>query len=116
MDWGAIVTSAAVGALASAVVTGISQWRERIGRKRELMLNMAWEITRQRHEMLVANANRNNQPLYLPDAVFMVEKYFQWLEHLSEHGELPREASERRDADAQRISMEKALMRDDRAE
>lgn len=97
MDVWTVVTSAAVGALASALVNVVGQWRERAARRRELLFRTALELAHKRQDLLVEEARRTNERLLMPDAVFNVAEYFRHLEHLFDKGELPRELREKQE-------------------
>jgi acyl-CoA reductase-like NAD-dependent aldehyde dehydrogenase len=101
MDVLAVVTSAAVGALASSAINMAGQWRERTARRRELLFRAAVDIAEKRQELLIKEAIRTNQHLLLPDNIFNVAEYFAHLEHLFKTGTLPTELHEKHEASKQ---------------
>jgi hypothetical protein len=101
-NWLALVlTSAAVGALASSVVTFVGQLLERRARREELLLVKALEVAKARNEVMVRQAERLASGMIVPDMVFSAEVYFRWLECLMKTGKFPP------DADAWRPKEEK---------
>jgi hypothetical protein len=51
-----LLSSAAIGALVSAGLTALSQWRERVARYRELLLTKSIEMAQKTTELLIAQS------------------------------------------------------------
>jgi len=83
-----IVTSAAVGALASALVNLIGQAIERKARRRELLLTKAIELAFARRELLMKVVERTGQTVGLRDDVSITADYFAELTSLLDKGQL----------------------------
>ena len=86
MDWGPIVTSAAVGALVSSVTTFVGQWRERRARRSELLL---------KHSIEIAHSALQQAGGVVPEIpaveVVLTRRYFAALATLFDTGKLPDE-------------------------
>lgn len=89
MDITTIVTSAAVGALVAGAMTLFGQWRERLARRKELLLSRAIELAFARRKFVTEAADRAGARAYLKDDVSFAADYYQILEHLMDHGKLP---------------------------
>ncbi|MCI0722108.1 MAG: hypothetical protein L0338_24520 [Acidobacteria bacterium] len=87
-----IITSAAVGAIVSTLITLLGQYLEREARRRELLFTKAIEMAVQHTEILMRVAEKSGKAVYLYDNVVKAERYHRWLCHLYERGELPPEA------------------------
>lgn len=90
--WAIVITSASVGAFASAGLTLISQTLERRSRRRELALSKAIEIAIERTELVRQIASQTGSQASFADHAALAETYFRWLVHLIEHDELPTDA------------------------
>jgi hypothetical protein len=90
--WVVLLGSAAIGALVSAIVTGVGQWRERHARRRELLLVQSIELARSRTRMMIDIAEKTGRPLTLIDDVIVAANYHKLLSHLFDHGHLPPDA------------------------
>lgn len=93
--WVAIVTSAAVGALVSAVVNALSAWLERSARRKELLLTKAIDLSVQRTDLVLKLSDKMGKRAEIHDTVTLAEVYFQWLRHLLDKGRLPEGAPNR---------------------
>jgi hypothetical protein len=91
-----VLTSAAVGALASSVVTFVGQVLERRARRDELLLTKALEIAVHRTEMGVKIAEQTGVGLSVLDEVISAETYYRWLKSLLDTGKLPPDADQGR--------------------
>lgn len=91
--WALILTSAGVGAIASAVVTAISQWLERRSRRGEVLLaksiEMANELTRTGKEIAEKQGPHGSKVTLLPTA-YLAAIYFKFLRHLLIKGDAPK--------------------------
>lgn len=83
-----IITSAAVGALASALVNLIGQAIERKARRKELLLTKAMELAFARRELLMKAVERTGQTVGLRDDVSVAADYFAELTSLLDKGRL----------------------------
>jgi hypothetical protein len=63
-----LFSSAVIGALSSAVITAFAQWRERVARKKELILKVSVELTKTYVERLTSVSKRS---LAMPDLLMM---------------------------------------------
>lgn len=87
-----IITSAAVGAVVSALINLLGQYLERKARRKELFFTKALEMAVQHTEIQMRVAEKSGKPVALYDNVIKAEIYYLWLRHLCEHGELPSDA------------------------
>ena len=88
--WVTILTSAAVGALASSMVTLVGQLLERRSRRNELLLAKALEMAIRRTDVLLEAIKISGKgSARLPDEVINAETYFRWLKSLLVSGKLP---------------------------
>ncbi len=91
-EWATIVTSAAVGAVASAAVSGtvalLTGVLERRARRRELIFARALDLAKVRAETLMKIADSTGARLRLRDDITLAADYFKELEHLISTGEL----------------------------
>lgn len=97
-----IVTSAAVGALVSSVLSLIGPLLERRARRRELLLSKAIELAFARREFVTKAGDRAGVKVDLRDDAAQAAEYFQVLEQIMDRGKLPefflnREAKSRRE-------------------
>jgi hypothetical protein len=90
--WLIVLTSAAVASLVSGVITLVGQTLERRSRRRELLFTKAIEMSAARVEFIKELALKTGGSAALQDPVMLAEKYFRWLTHLLDKGELPAEA------------------------
>jgi len=79
----ALLSSAAVGALVSSVITTIDRWRERKSRREELLLGKSTEMTRAHIDLIVKSGGGKIEPPML-----MLEDYYRSLKHLVQHDTL----------------------------
>ncbi|MBZ5719362.1 MAG: hypothetical protein LAO03_03175 [Acidobacteriia bacterium] len=96
----AVLTSAAVGALVSSVITVIAQWRERKSRREELVLSKATEMATNRVATLMKTSGKIE-----PD-ILMAEDYYVSLKHLIDKGYLDKKTKERLAAELARHGLE----------
>jgi hypothetical protein len=85
------LSSAAIGALVSAGITALSQWRERKSRREEVLLEKAIGLADWRFEIAKHNAITAGQSVEMSDKIIAAEGYFKLLKYLLRHGELPAE-------------------------
>ena len=64
-----IVTSAAVGALISGLMTLLGQWRERSARRKELLVSKAIELAFARRKFVTEAADRAGVAAHVKDDV-----------------------------------------------
>lgn len=87
-----IITSAAVGAVVSALINLLGQYLERKTRSQELLFTKALEMAVQHTEILMRVAEKSGKAVALYDNVIKAETYYGWLKHLYESGQLPSDA------------------------
>jgi len=90
--WAIVLTSAGVAALVSGAMTLVGQAIERRWRRRELALTKALEIATTRAELARVLASETKGKLELHDHVVVAERYYKWITHLLDTGELPPDA------------------------
>lgn len=103
MDIATVVTSAAVGAVAAAIVNLIGQWLERRSRSRELLLAKAVELAIERSRFAFEVAKASGQSATLRDHAELAATYFRWLNHILAKGILPEDAGRPVGADQEAI-------------
>jgi hypothetical protein len=106
-----VVTSAAVGALVSSLATLLAQALERRSRRRELLLAKSIELAFRRTDLIKELAFKSGQPATFQDDATLAAGYFNALEHLFEHGELPDEFKRRHEESAKRLKEKDAKRR-----
>lgn len=84
-----VITSAAVGALASAVVAFVGQGLERRARRKELLLAKAIELAVGRRELVMRVAEASGKTADLWDDATVAAEYYGVLKHLLDKGDLP---------------------------
>jgi len=84
-----IVTSAAVGALASSVLSLAGQWLERRARRKELLLSKAIDLAFARRDFVMKTAEREGVSALLRDDAAMAAEYYRVLEQVMDKGTLP---------------------------
>lgn len=85
-----VLGSAAIGALDSSVITVCGQYFERKARRKELLLNVATQLSLDHHRMLFDTAKaKPGGSYYIPDAVRLVQTHYQGLSDLLSVGKLP---------------------------
>lgn len=87
--WFVILTSAAVGAVISSVITVIGQSIERRSREREMVLKSAIDHAWRYRDHLIEVSRDTGSKLLLVDPVVYVEKYYEWFDHLCREGKFP---------------------------
>ncbi len=87
--WLVIVTSAGIGALISSGLNLLAQVLERRSRRRELLLSKAIDLAAARTQTVMRAAERSGATAVIQDELINAESYYQWLDHLMEHGKLP---------------------------
>ena len=92
--WAIVLTSAAVGALASSIAALIGQMLERRSRRRELALAKAVDLSIARSGLMADLAIKTGGQLTLMDHVELSGTYYNWLRHVLEKGSLPPKATE----------------------
>jgi hypothetical protein len=94
--WLVVLTSSAVGVLASSVVTLLAQHLERSARRDELILTKSLEIAAHRSDLAVEVAKGTTLAVSLLDEVITAETYYTWLKSLLDTGKLPPDADKGR--------------------
>lgn len=89
-----IITSAAVGALASSGLALIGQALERRARRREFLLGKAIDLAFQRTELVKQVGERSGRKVRIPPAISMAADYYDSLNHLLSTGDLPKRVRE----------------------
>jgi hypothetical protein len=87
-----VLSSAAIGALVSSIITLTGQYFERKARREELLLTKSIELAVQRTNTIIDAAKHGDRPAVLEDNAVLAEKYYQWLRHLIKHNAVPDEA------------------------
>lgn len=90
--WLLVLASASVAAFVSGLITLAGQYFERKSHRDELLLAKAIDLAMGRSRFLADLAQKHGNSVAIEDDVLLAEKYYQWLLHLLEHGELPSEA------------------------
>ena len=96
MDLTTVVTSAAVGAVTAQVINLIGQTLERRSRRREMLLAKAVELAVERVRFAFEVAKESQEDADLKDPGITCAKYYRWLRHLLESGELPSDALDKK--------------------
>lgn len=91
-----VLTSAAVGALVSSVVTLIGQHLERRARRDELLLTKELEAAKEKRLLAMKAAEVSGSRVSLLDDVINAETYYRWLKALIDTGKLPPDADKGR--------------------
>jgi hypothetical protein len=86
-----VVTSAAVGALASSVLSLVGQHLERKARREEILLVKSIEMAIDRSRLVKEVASETNRRALLQDTIFLAKDYYTDLKHLIDKEELPPE-------------------------
>lgn len=92
MDLATVVTSAAIGAVAAAIVNLVGQTLERRSRRRELLMAKAVDLAVERVRFVWEVAKASSQTATLPDPGITCATYYKWLQCLLDTGELPKDA------------------------
>ena len=82
MDMITIITSAAVGAIVSALINIVGQYFERESRRKELLLSKAVEMAIERARFTFDVAKASNARADIPDQAVMAATYYQWLKDI----------------------------------
>ncbi|HEX6372038.1 MAG TPA: hypothetical protein VF006_24145 [Longimicrobium sp.] len=90
--WVLIVTSAAVGALLSSLVTVINAYFERRSRRRELLFKEALLLAHNDNDVKMQIAMKTGESAAFPNPIYSAERYLGWLEELFASGKLPADA------------------------
>ncbi|HYR06812.1 MAG TPA: hypothetical protein VEQ60_03510 [Longimicrobium sp.] len=101
-----IITSAAVGAITSSLITFFSAYLERRARRRELLLKEAVALAHQRVETMCRIAEATQAQSRIPDAMVLAEKYYQWVTALFNEGRLPEEVRDAHNRSIARLDAE----------
>lgn len=100
MEWSTVITvitSAAVGAVASTVITVVDRYLERESRRDELALTKSLELAKERTALVKEVAEKGGGEAELYDNIALAEVYYRWLKHLMEKGTLPDKAERLKD-------------------
>lgn len=99
MDLVTVLTSAAVGSLASAVVVSVNGYFERRARRDQTLFSLAFDLAKDRQSLLIELIKGNpHKRASFRDTVFLGAEYYNWLRHLEKHGDLPDVAYKREQA------------------
>ena len=90
-----ILGSAGVGAVVSVLGTFLGQWLERRARQRDLLLQMAFELAKERTRVAVQAAEATGDVVWLQDAIMRIPLYYRALEATLAGEALPKELLER---------------------
>lgn len=84
------LTSAVVAAFVSAVMSMLGQYLERKSRHQELLFNKAFELVKQRTDLVLKITEVDpTVSAVLPDDVFVAHQYYLLLKDLFHKGKLP---------------------------
>ncbi len=89
-----VLTSAAVGVLASGLITLLGHYLERRARRDELILTKALEMAVHRTELGRKIAESDSVAVSYDDDVVRAETYARWLKSLLKTGQLPPDADQ----------------------
>ncbi|HVU05238.1 MAG TPA: hypothetical protein VHE30_25995 [Polyangiaceae bacterium] len=90
LDWGAVITSAAVGATVSAVATVFGQWRARVSDRRRVVFERSLEMARLRTEISLRIVEHRGGNIYLVDPIHDARRYHTYLSELYDSGQITR--------------------------
>jgi hypothetical protein len=85
-----LISSAAVGALVSSIITLVGQQIERNARRRELLLSEAVKMAMGHREYLLKFAESQHTSVFMPEQARLAQTYFLALSSLITEGNLPR--------------------------
>jgi hypothetical protein len=85
-----LISSAAVGALVSSIITLVGQQIERNARRRELLLSEAVKMAMGHRDYLLKYAQFQNASLYIPEQARLAQTYFVALSSLIAESKLPK--------------------------
>ncbi|GEM_PF-4786301 len=86
--------SASGGALVSSGLNLAGQQMERREKRKEIIFNASIAQARQAANTTIEIAKLTKRDSVLPDEINLAGKYYRWLSHLFDKGELPKEAVE----------------------
>jgi hypothetical protein len=89
--WALILTSAAVGAIVSSLVTFIGQFLERKHQRETLALNFALDLAKERTELVKQIADKKGLTADLYDLLYVAANYYPSIMRLLKEGRLPQE-------------------------
>ncbi len=89
--WVIVLTSAAVGAIASAIINLIGQALERSSRRQEIAVTKAIELTNASREHLQTLADRSGNKITSPPIAVTTGGFYRVLLHLMKHDKLPKD-------------------------
>jgi hypothetical protein len=95
VDWQTIITAAAVGSIASTVLTLVGQAFERRSRQRELLLSRSLDLAGSKRDFLIRLADKTGATVTLKDDIFLAEEYYEALSHLLRTGTLSPSAKDK---------------------
>lgn len=101
--WVLIVTSAAVGALLSSLVTVINAYFERRSRRRELLFKEALLLARNHNDERMQIAMKTGESAAFLSPIYNAELYLGWLDKLFTSGKLPADAHRLLEAEKRKI-------------
>lgn len=84
-----MLSSAVIGALSSALITAIAQWRERVARKKELLLKLSVELSQSYMERVA----KTGALVSVPD-VTVLDTMHKIVTEVFEHGVVSKESKE----------------------
>ena len=91
MDTAVILTSAAVGAIVSSIVTVTSQFFDRRVRRDELLIKAATELAIKHADFVINAAEKTGRDAVIPPHGWLVYDFYRQLRHLMRYHELPRD-------------------------
>ena len=91
LDVNTIIISAAVGGISAALINFFGNIFDRRSRRKELLLQKAVELGIDRAHFIKEVAKETQGEASIEDSAVMTATYYRWLEHLLNHGELPKD-------------------------
>ena len=87
-----IITSAAIGAITSAVITLIGQILERKSRIKELLLTKSVDLALHRQRFVLEVAKQSGKDTDFFDPIVNTASYYKWLKSIFKKESLPKDA------------------------
>jgi hypothetical protein len=95
MNFESILASALTASLVSAIVIIANSYFDRKSRRKELLMNLAYKLAKERTDLVLKIAMEQNQPAQFQDLLVLMGGYYQWLSDLDSKGKLSQEALEK---------------------
>ena len=88
----AVMQVVGTSALTSLLFGFINSCLDRRARRKELLFTRAFQLAKDRTELIKEVASKTGGEAKLRDNVFLAKEYYKWLEHFYDSGDLPAEA------------------------